>query len=42
MPHSQKKRENADSPHAKEQIPRILIAFDPGRWKFRGVLASPP
>ncbi|MFP4435594.1 MAG: substrate-binding domain-containing protein, partial [Phycisphaerae bacterium] len=26
------------STRAKSSIPRILIAFDPGRWKFRGVL----
>ncbi len=38
MPHARKKRKNAASGLSKSPIPRILIAFDPGRWKFRGVL----
>lgn len=38
MPLSREKPEDADSGALKGSIPLILIAFDPGGWKFRGVL----
>ncbi|MFW6062506.1 MAG: substrate-binding domain-containing protein [Planctomycetota bacterium] len=38
MPDPQKNHPDADSGASKGSIPRILIAFDPGGWKYRGVL----